>query len=55
MYVREDYRTAIELLADGKIATEKTISRVFHFTEYEEAFKYADANADSIMKLLIKF
>jgi len=54
MYVREDYRIAIDLLAGGKIATEKTITKEFPFAEYEEAFKYADANPDSIMKLMIK-
>ena len=54
MYVREDYRIAIDLLAGGKIATEKTITKEFRFAEYEEAFKYADANPDSVMKLLIK-
>ena len=54
MYVREDYRIAIELLANGKIATKKTITKVFPFSQYEEAFKYADANPDTIMKLLIK-
>jgi L-iditol 2-dehydrogenase len=54
MYVREDYEIAINLLASGKIAVEKTISKVFDFSEYEEAFKYSDANSDSIMKLLIK-
>ena len=53
MYTREDYRTAIELLASGKIRTEKTITRVFPFDEYEKAFQYTDAHADSVMKLLI--
>ena len=53
MYVREDYRIAIELLANGKIRTEKTISKVFPFNEYVKAFEYADANANSVMKLLI--
>ena len=55
MYVREDYKIAIDLLAGGKIAVKKTISKEFTFAEYEEAFKYADANPDSVMKLLIKF
>lgn len=54
MYLREDYKVAIELLASGKIITEKTISKVFSFDDYEKAFKYADANTDSTMKLLIK-
>ena len=54
MYVREDYQIAIELLAEGKIAAAKTVSKVFPFDEYVTAFEYADANADSIMKLMIK-
>ena len=54
MYVREDFRIAIDLLAQGKIATEKTISKIFPFPEYAEAFKYTDAHPDSAMKLLIK-
>jgi L-iditol 2-dehydrogenase len=53
MYVREDFQTAIELLAGGKIVTEKTVTKVFPFDQYAEAFKYADTNPDSIMKLLI--
>ncbi|MCL2381476.1 MAG: alcohol dehydrogenase catalytic domain-containing protein, partial [Treponema sp.] len=53
MYVREDYRIAIELMAGGKIATEKTITKVFPFDDYKKAFEYADAHPDSIMKLLI--
>jgi len=53
MYVREDYRIAIELFASGKIRAEKTITKVFPFEDYVKAFEYADANADSVMKLLI--
>ena len=53
MYVREDYRIAIELIASGKIRTEKTITKVFPFGDYVKAFEYSDAHADSIMKLLI--
>jgi L-iditol 2-dehydrogenase len=54
MYVREDFQTAIELLASGRIVTSKTVTKVFGFDEYEEAFKYADADPDSVMKLIIK-
>jgi len=54
MYVREDYKTAIELLASGKIHTEKAITKVFPFDDYVKAFEYADANSDSTLKLLIK-
>ncbi|MCL2319768.1 MAG: alcohol dehydrogenase catalytic domain-containing protein [Treponema sp.] len=55
MYVREDFRIAIDLLAGGNIVTEKIISKVFQFSEYENAFAYADAHADTVMKLLIRF
>ena len=54
MYVQEDFRIAIELLASGKIQTAKTITRVFPFDEYGKAFQYADANADTVMKLLVE-
>jgi L-iditol 2-dehydrogenase len=54
MYVREDFRIAIELLAGGKINTFKTVTKIFPFAEYEEAFKYADAHPDDVMKLMIK-
>jgi L-iditol 2-dehydrogenase len=55
MYVREDFKTAIDLLADGKISTEKTITKTFAFDEYQKAYEYADAESDSIMKLILKF
>jgi L-iditol 2-dehydrogenase len=54
MYVREDFRIAIELLASGKIVTSGTITKVFPFDEYGKAFEYSDANPDSVMKLLIQ-
>ena len=53
MYVREDYKIAIDLLASGKIVTEKTITKVFSFNDYAKAFEYADANPDTTMKLMI--
>jgi L-iditol 2-dehydrogenase len=54
MYVREDFRIAIDLLAGGKVVTSKTITKVFPFDEYGKAFEYHDANPDSVMKLLIQ-
>ena len=53
MYVREDYKIAIELLSAGKIRAEKIITKVFPFDDYAKAFEYSDANVDSIMKLLV--
>jgi L-iditol 2-dehydrogenase len=53
MYVREDYRIAIELLASGKIFASKIISKIFPFDDYAGAFEYAGAHADSVMKLMI--
>lgn len=55
MYVREDFKMAIDLLASGKIVTKETITRTFAFDEYQKAYEYADAESDSIMKLVIKF
>ncbi|MDR2509375.1 MAG: alcohol dehydrogenase catalytic domain-containing protein [Spirochaetaceae bacterium] len=54
MYVREDFSTAISLLAGGKIATAKTVNKIFSFNEYESAFQYAGEHANEIMKLMIK-
>jgi L-iditol 2-dehydrogenase len=53
MYVREDFKTAIDLLAGGKIITENIITKIFPFDEYIKAFEYADANPDSI-KIVIR-
>ncbi|MDR1862363.1 MAG: alcohol dehydrogenase catalytic domain-containing protein [Treponema sp.] len=53
MYVREDFGIAIKLLAEGKIAASNIVTRVFPFREYGEAFQYADAHSDSIMKVMI--
>lgn len=53
MYVREDFETAIDLLSRGKIVTEKIITKVFSFADYEAAFKYADEHAGEVMKVLI--
>jgi L-iditol 2-dehydrogenase len=53
MYVREDFRIAIELLSQGKIVTSKTVTKIFPFNEYEHAFRYADEHAEQIMKLMI--
>jgi L-iditol 2-dehydrogenase len=55
MYVREDFKTAIDLLGCGKIITKETITKAFAFDEYQKAYEYADAESDSIMKLVIRF
>ncbi|MDR0562379.1 MAG: alcohol dehydrogenase catalytic domain-containing protein [Spirochaetaceae bacterium] len=55
MYVREDFQTAIKLLSQGGINTEKTVTKTFDFADYQEAYRYGDANPDSIMKLMIRF
>jgi len=55
MYVREDFRTAIDLLSSGKIVTNKTVTAVFPFEKYAEAFAFADKDPDAVMKLLVSF
>lgn len=54
MYVREDFADAIQLLADGKIRTDKTISQVYPFDQYPEALKFASDHPLEVMKMIIK-
>jgi L-iditol 2-dehydrogenase len=55
MYVRKDYAAAIDLLSHGKIHTAKTVTKTFDFKhEYEAAFKYADDEAATVMKLILR-
>lgn len=54
MYKREDYLTAIDLLARKKIQAEKLISVRFLFKDYEKAYRYIDEKKDKIMKVMIE-
>lgn len=53
MYRREDYLTAIELAADGRVRLQPLMSRFFPFTSYLDAYRYIDANRETTMKVII--
>jgi L-iditol 2-dehydrogenase len=53
MYKRADYCRAIELITDGRIATEPLISRHFPLADYELAYQFIDSAGDRSMKVLI--
>jgi len=54
MYTEKDYDDSIRWMSEGKINTEPLISRVFPFSEYQEAFRYVLANGDKSVKVLVK-
>lgn len=53
MYRHEDYETAVEMIASGKISTDPLLSKTFPFEEYPEAYRYIDEQGDKIMKVMI--
>lgn len=53
MYRNEDYLTAIELVAEGKVSLKPLISNHFAFKDYAEAYKYIDENRKEVMKVII--
>ncbi|MGI6031791.1 MAG: zinc-dependent alcohol dehydrogenase [Eubacteriales bacterium] len=54
MYDREAFAEAVRLLCEGKITTSKTISQIFPFEKYPEAFVFADEHPNDVMKMIIK-
>ena len=53
MYRNEDYITAIELVAEGKVFLKPLISNHFAFKDYAQAYKYIDENRKEVMKVII--
>jgi len=54
MYVRVDYERAINLIADGKLHIRELISNYFDIRDFDKVYAYMDANANDIMKVMIK-
>ena len=54
MYVREDFETALELLASGKINTDRLISSEWDLEDYPRALIYADEHPMDVMKMMIR-
>ena len=53
MYVREDFRDAIQGIYDGTFHVDGFVSRTMNFEEYPGAFMYADEHKKEIMKIII--
>lgn len=53
MYRHEDYLKAVEEIEVGRIALEPLISNRFPFEQYDDAYKFIDANRETSMKVMI--
>jgi len=54
MYKEEDYKKAIELLSENKIATESLITDYFDFKDYQKAYEHIEEQGDKAVKVMIK-
>jgi len=53
MYRHEDYVKAVECISEGTINLEPLVSNRFSFEEYDDAYKFIDANRETAMKVII--
>lgn len=53
MYRHEDYLETVQMISEGKINLEPLISNRFGFEEYDDAYKFIDANRTTSMKVII--
>lgn len=53
MYRREDYLTAVDMIASGQIVTAPLESRHFSINDYLAAYQYIDQARDLSMKVFI--
>jgi L-iditol 2-dehydrogenase/threonine 3-dehydrogenase len=54
MYRQEDYETAVEMIASGKIITAPLLTRSFPFAEYLEAYHFIERQGDKTMKVMVE-
>jgi len=54
MYLHEDYETAVDFIAAGKIKTLPLLSKKFPFEQYLNAYKYIEKQGDKVMKVMIE-
>jgi L-iditol 2-dehydrogenase/threonine 3-dehydrogenase len=54
MYRHEDYESAIEMIASGKIITDPLVTRSFSFEEYPDAYRFIEKQGDKCMKVMIE-
>lgn len=53
MYRQEDYETAADMIASGKIITRPLVTRSFPFEQYLEAYHFIEHEGDRTMKVMI--
>jgi L-iditol 2-dehydrogenase len=53
MYLREDFQRAIDLIAQGAVATAPLITDHFGIRRMEEVYRYIDDNPEKVMKVVI--
>ena len=53
MYVSDCFDDAIRLLAQGQVRTEGLITQRFAFSQYRDAFSYADTHPLDVMKMIV--
>lgn len=54
MYQREDYRDAIQCLAEGGVVTAPLLSKSFPFRRFLEAYHFIEGNRERVMKVMIE-
>ena len=54
MYRHEDYDTAVEMVASGKILTAPLITGSFPFNKYADAYRFIEENGEMNMKVMIE-
>jgi len=55
MYRKEDYITALDLLASRKVRVDGLISRHFPASDYAKAYEFIETQRDQSMKIMIDF
>ena len=53
MYRHEDYLTAIDFVHQGIVHLDPLISNRFAFEQYDEAYRFIDANRETSMKVIV--
>lgn len=54
MYRHEDYESAVEMIASGKIITAPLLTKSFPFSKYLDAYKFIEEQGDRSMKVMIE-
>ncbi len=53
MYTKQEIADALRYLAEGKICTDGIVTQVFPLSKYQDAFEFADAHPEQVVKMLI--